>query len=190
MCQEVNEQLQNTISVPSDPVRIKEEPKDDDYESIEDELESYNFGELIADEDMEEPPVDESMATEEPIPPETETQIARIENIPPRLRHPSWKCIVCSVLVPQTIHLKDHLKEHYSEEVSLQGAFIKTPLIYNTSLLGPKMPDLSHVIQSRLQSVPACNGSAPGEQITSDIKATDKSCPSLSHSNSTSKSYF
>lgn len=119
MCQDVNEQLHTTTSVPSDEIRIKEEPKDYEYETLEDQLESYNFGELIADEDIEEPPVEESMATEEPILPETETQTERIENIPPRLRNPSWKCIVCSVLVPQTIHLRDHLKEHYSEEVSL-----------------------------------------------------------------------
>lgn len=113
MCQDVNEHLQKksqkTMNVPSEQIRIKEEPEEDDLvewtgfqDTTDDDLDSYNFGELVPDEEEQaELPVDSSCPL--------------INNA--KTSDTDWKCLVCDEMVPQSINLREHLKIHYTEEV-------------------------------------------------------------------------
>lgn len=112
MCQDVNDHLQKksqkTIDVPSEQIRIKEEPEDDLVEwtgfqdTPDDDLDSYNFGKLVPDE-------------EEQAELSVDSSCPELNNAKPS--DTDWKCLVCDKMVPQSIHLREHLKKHYTEEV-------------------------------------------------------------------------
>lgn len=128
MCQEVNQHLQRTIPIPAceTPILIKDEPQDyDEYDEVVQEtsdgdLNTYTFGQLIED------PEAQPMVLLERIRPEkSDSTIVKHKTSPDTsfitpAKVTDWECLVCQSFVPESIHLRDHLKEHYSEEVSSQ----------------------------------------------------------------------
>lgn len=105
MCQEVNDHLLSAVPPPTKPdlfdIRIKEEILDDEYLNSDD-LGAYTFGELVAD-----PTSDERIAEGQ-----DESAPAKDDS-----NNNHWTCLVCRSLIPESIQLRDHLKEHYSTEV-------------------------------------------------------------------------
>lgn len=106
MCLDVNEHLQTKYYGAAVPDLVQENDLRNDQniavecdDELENDLEGFTFGELIPDPE-EERPKDNGNAANRPV------------------ENSHWSCPVCTSLLPHTIPLRDHLKEHYSEEVS------------------------------------------------------------------------
>lgn len=130
MCQQVNQQLLTSIPIPEPQpaaeeviptiIRIKDEPIwEDDYmdcnqDSID--FDACTFGQLIAD-----PGPMPSVVVERL----DERQIAQLIASCKTGKQVTcgWKCPVCSSMVSDFDDLKDHLKQHYTEEVSAWKPF-------------------------------------------------------------------
>lgn len=119
MCKEVNNHLQKMLENPpagtdteaekTDTVSVSDESEEDIEEDKEpegeDSLAAYSFGELIRDSESSDCEYisDDSSHVQEAVAP------AKVEGS---------KCPVCDAVMSQGQLLSDHLKTHYSEEVS------------------------------------------------------------------------
>lgn len=106
MCLDVNEHLQTKYygSTGQDLVQVNDLQSDQNIavegdDGLGNDFEGFTFGELIPD------------------PEEVRLKDNEIAAILP-VENNHWCCPVCNSLLPHTIPLRDHLKEHYSEEVS------------------------------------------------------------------------
>lgn len=135
MCVDVNTHLQATVPLQpvTDyqlPIRIKEEVIDDDYPmeytaeetTLNEDLETFSFGNLVEDTQDFSPVV-----VLERLDPQLIAQLSPKSVLRSPVACDNITCPVCQLRCPDSARLMDHLKKHYSTDVSNPSLSSQTP---------------------------------------------------------------
>lgn len=137
MCHEIDEHLRSVLAINLESTEI--EPMDEFNDQNDDDLEKLNFGQLVADDDEEheegeyekveheEGEYDDEEDYDEDNEKKDEEQVSPVVRSQSKIGTDTdtqqdeqlhWDCPLCFCKLPETVHLRDHFKEHFSDKVS------------------------------------------------------------------------